>query len=265
MSTATQSRTVTLGVGIDTARYGHHATFLQEDRQPATKPLEFLESRNGYQQLQDAFSKLAKKHENAHFHIRVDAAGQYATNLLGFLEQLPWPKTISVGEPARNKQYRQVHFPKRKADATESHACARFAVVERPDATPPTPLEMLALREVASRLEFQVKTTTRQINRLHNLLARVFPELATGSYTIAAFKEGYARDGRRTPALSSKTEPKPVTIYLGSAFGLTGRVVGHDDAPIAGATVMASPSNAQGWDIGQAPLFARTDGQEILG
>jgi transposase len=179
MSTATHSRTVTLGVGIDTARYGHHATFLQEDRQPAIKPLEFLESRLGYQQLQDAFSKLAKKHENVHFHIRVDAAGQYATNLLEFLQRLTWPKTISVGEPARNKRYRQVHFPKRKADATESHACARFAVVERPDATPPTPPEMLALREVASRLEFQVKGTTRQINRLHNVLTRVFPEMAT--------------------------------------------------------------------------------------
>ena len=30
-----------LGVGIDTARYGHHVTFLREDKQPAatTRPL----------------------------------------------------------------------------------------------------------------------------------------------------------------------------------------------------------------------------------
>jgi transposase len=39
--------------------------------------------------------------------------------------------------------------------------------------------EFLALREVTSRLEFQVKQSTRLVNRLHNLLSRVFPELAT--------------------------------------------------------------------------------------
>src|SRR5271157_2271687 len=44
----------------------------------------------------------------------------------------------------------------------------------------PAPSEpMLLLREVAGRLQAQVKQTTRAINRLHNLLARVFPELAT--------------------------------------------------------------------------------------
>ena len=38
---------------------------------------------------------------------------------------------------------------------------------------------MLALQEVTSRLEFQSKESTRSVNRLHGLLARVFPELAT--------------------------------------------------------------------------------------
>ena len=41
-----------------------------------------------------------------------------------------------IGLPA----YRQVHFDKRKADPVESLACARFAIVERPDATPHNPL-----------------------------------------------------------------------------------------------------------------------------
>ncbi len=179
MPSTMSKTTAPIGVGLDTARYGHHATFLREDRQPAAKPLEFLESHRGYESLQNIFGKLAEKHTDAHFHIHVDAAGQYATNLLGFLHQLPWPKTISVGEPARNKHYRQVHFPKRKADATESYACARFALVEQPDPTPPVTPEMLALQEVTSRLEFQTKQSTREVNRLHNLLSRVFPELAT--------------------------------------------------------------------------------------
>ena len=38
---------------------------------------------------------------------------------------------------------------------------------------------MVLLREVAGRLQAQVKQTTQATNRLHNLMARVFPELAT--------------------------------------------------------------------------------------
>ncbi|HKB35505.1 MAG TPA: transposase, partial [Gemmataceae bacterium] len=51
--------------------------------------------------------------------------------------------------------------------------------VERPAATPaPTP-PMALLRELVGRLQGQVKQTTRASNRLHNLLARTFPELDT--------------------------------------------------------------------------------------
>jgi transposase len=45
---------------------------------------------------------------------------------------------------------------------------------------------MILLREVAGRLQAQVKQSTQAINRLHNLLARVFPELATLTDDIAA-------------------------------------------------------------------------------
>ena len=87
--------------------------------------------------------------------------------------------TVSIGEPKRNKDYRKAHFPKRTTDDTESQAMARFAVVEQPDATPAPSAPVVLLREVAGRLQAQVKQTTRAINRLHNLLARAFPELAT--------------------------------------------------------------------------------------
>ena len=33
------STTTSIGVGIDTARYGHHVTFLHPKRQPAAAPL----------------------------------------------------------------------------------------------------------------------------------------------------------------------------------------------------------------------------------
>jgi transposase len=171
--------TLSIGVGLDTARYGHHVTFLRHDLQLATEPFGFCESREGYNQLREAFQLLTQRHENVHFHIRIDAAGQYAANLQRFLYALDFPKTISVGEPKRNKDYRSVHFPKRKADPVDSQACARFAIVEHPKATLDTPSEFLQLREVLSSLQSQTKRTTRLTNQLHNRLSRAFPELAT--------------------------------------------------------------------------------------
>lgn len=175
----TSGPTVHLGVGIDTARYGHYVTFLRDDKQHAARQFGFAESREGYEQLQTALAKLSERHGgNVHFHIRVDVAGQYATNLEAFLRTLPFSNTISTGQPKANKDYASVHFPKRKADKVDSEACARFAVVERPAATPPTPPEFVPLRNLASVLQSQRRQTTRRVNQLHNHMARVFPELA---------------------------------------------------------------------------------------
>jgi len=168
-----------LGIGIDTARYGHHVSFLREDRKPAAPPLVVTESRDGYEQLQQQLESLHQKHSHAHFHVRIDAAGQYAVNLESFLRSLTLPMSVSVGEPKRNRDYHRAVSPKRKADATESLAMARFGVVERPDQTPPTPPEFAVLRRVASRLQAEVRQTTRLTNQLHNLMAGAFPELAS--------------------------------------------------------------------------------------
>jgi transposase len=167
-----------IGVGIDTARYGHRVSFLRPDRQPAAKPMTVLESRAGYQAFQQRLEQLHQQHPQVHFHVRIDAAGQYANNLEHFLRGLPLPMTLSVGEPKRNKDYQKAHFPKRTTDDTESQAMARFAVVELPGATAPITPAMTMLREVAGRLQAKVRQSTQAINRLHNLLARVFPELA---------------------------------------------------------------------------------------
>jgi transposase len=174
-----------IGVGIDTARYGHRVSFLRPDRKPAATPLTVMENRAGYQSLQERLNELHERHPGATFHVRIDAAGQYALNLELFLRGLGFPMTISVGEPKRNKDYQRAHFAKRITDDTESQAMARFAVVELPDATPAPSAPMILLREVAARLQSKVKQTTQAINRLHNLLARVFPELATLTDDIA--------------------------------------------------------------------------------
>jgi transposase len=187
MFNGTPTQTVThFGVGIDTHRYGHQVTFLNEDRQPAAKPLMVKESHEGYQALEQVLRRLQAEHPHAHFHVRIDAAGQYAINLERFLRRLSLPMTLSVGQPKRNKDYQRVHFPKRKSDVTESHAMARFAVVERPEATPVTEESLDLLRDIASRLHAQAGDTTRTINRLHKWMARAFPELATLVPDLAA-------------------------------------------------------------------------------
>jgi transposase len=177
-TTPAPANAVPIGVGIDTARYGHHVTFLRDDLQPAVPAFSFAESRDGYEQLERQFRKLHQQFPAVHFHIRLDAAGQYAANLETFLRRLPFPATLSIGEPARNQRYRQALFPKRKSDPVESYCAARYALRERPGATPAHAAAIAQLRETVSRLEAQSRHSTRLINQLHNLLARVFPELA---------------------------------------------------------------------------------------
>jgi Transposase len=127
VTTSATEHVLPIGVGIDTARYGHHVTFLRDDLQPAVPAFSFAESREGYQQLERQFQTLQQRFPTAHFHIRLDAAGQYAANLEAFLRELPYPATLSIGEPARNQRYRQALFPKRKSDPVESYCAARYA------------------------------------------------------------------------------------------------------------------------------------------
>jgi transposase len=175
-----------IGVGIDTARYGHRIHFLREDKQPAAEPITIREDRQGYKELKQKLDRLHQKHPEAQFHIHLDAAGQYATNLIRYLQSLALPLVVSVGEPARNKNYQKTFSPKRTCDDTESRAMARYGVVEQPSATPSNSDEIYILQEVVGRQQGRVRDTTRAINRLHNVLARVFPELSMIVPDIAA-------------------------------------------------------------------------------
>lgn len=176
-----------IGIGIDTARYGHHVTFLREDKQPACPPMTVMETRVGYDQLQSQIERLHQRFPNARIYLRIDAAGQYAANLESFLRSLTNLQiSISVGEPKRNKDYHSAHSPKRQSDTTESYAMARYAVVERPDESFGKPMQFEVLRRVAARLESQAKQSTRLINQLHETLSASFPELATLINDLAA-------------------------------------------------------------------------------
>ena len=89
--------TIRCGVGIDTSRYGHYAAFLRDDLQPAADELAFVESAKGYEQFRQRLVAIAARHPAVTFVIRLDAAGQYADNLLHFLPQLD----RASGQPAQ--------------------------------------------------------------------------------------------------------------------------------------------------------------------
>jgi len=177
------------GVGIDTSRYGHYAAFLGDDLRPAAAELAFPESAAGYALLRQRLQHIARRLAPVTFVVRLDAAGQYADNLLHFLHALgtppadaggspAFPLTLSCGDPQRNKNYRAALFGPHKSDPVEARACARYALAERPTSVTPLSPQLRALRQVAGRLQAVVRQRTRLINQFHHLLALTFPELA---------------------------------------------------------------------------------------
>jgi transposase len=177
------------GVGIDTSRYGHYAVFLDDDLQPAAAEMAFPESAVGYALLRQRLQHIARRLAPVTFVVRLDAAGQYADNLLHFLHTLGTPPAdaggspafsliLSCGDPQRNKNYRAALFGPHKSDPVEARACARYALAERPASVTPLSPQLRTLRQVAGRLQAVVRQRTRLINQFHHLLALTFPELA---------------------------------------------------------------------------------------
>jgi transposase len=183
-----------VGVGIDTSRYGHYAAFLGDDLQPAAPEIGFAESAQGYARFRQRLEQLVQRHGPLHFIIRLDAAGQYADNLLHFLHSLADAPdcahavtvSISCGDPQRNKNYRAALFGNKKSDPTEARAAARYAAAERPAHVPTPPPALRTLRRVAGRLQAVVRQRTRLTNQFHQLLALSFPELALLVKDLAA-------------------------------------------------------------------------------
>jgi transposase len=181
-----------IGVGIDTSPYGHYAAFLRDDLQPAAAALAFAESAEGYAALRQRLELVAQRDGPCALLVRLDAAGQYADNLLHFLHGLAQTDgslrglTLSWGDPQRNKNYRAAVFASKKSDPVEARPAARFAVSERPAPTPPLGEALRIVRQVAGRLQAVVRQRTRLLNQLHHLLALAFPELALLVKDLAA-------------------------------------------------------------------------------
>lgn len=74
-----------------------------------------------------------------------------------------WSKTFR-GHSLQNKRYREAHYDKRKADPIESLACARFAVVEKPQPMPAPDAAFGALRNTVAALEACATNLTRPPN-----------------------------------------------------------------------------------------------------
>jgi transposase len=172
---------VDIGVGIDTSRYGHYAAFLGPDLQTAAPDLEVIESAVGYARLRQRLGDLVARHGRVHFHVRLDAAGLYADNLLAWFAGLRIDRaafTVSCGDTQRNKNYRVAVYGHQKSDPVEARSCARYALTERPQPGALVAPELVPVRQAAARLQAVVRQRTRLVNQLHQLLARTFPELA---------------------------------------------------------------------------------------
>jgi transposase len=172
---------IAIGVGIDTSRYGHYAAFLGPDLQTAAPDLEVLESAAGYARLRQRLIDLVARFGAVHFHVRLDAAGLYADNLLAWLGALDLDHaafTVSCGDTQRNKNYRVAVYGHQKSDPVEARSCARYALTERPRPGVAIPPALVPLRQLAARLQAVVRQRTRLVNQLHQLLARTYPELA---------------------------------------------------------------------------------------
>lgn len=206
-ATAAPATLTLIGVGSATARYGPHATFLRPDLQPAAPPLDFAESAHGYAQLRQRLPAICQRYGPAHGHLRLDAAGLYADNLLAFLHTLAEPKIISCGDTRRNQNYRAAIFGAQKSDPVESQALARYALTEKPRATPPLSPQRRLLRTLAGRLEAQVRLITRLVNQRHQLRARAFPELALVVKDLTAGGVLELLDGSATAAKVAGARP----------------------------------------------------------
>ena len=168
-----------VGVGIDTSRYGHYAAFLREDLSAIAGELQFVESAAGYAQLRGRFEQIVAKLGPVNFQVRLDAAGQYADNLLHFLRSLAGASrsstfTISCGDPQRNKNYRAALFGAKKSDPVEARAAARYALAEQPTPANLMPDELRTLRQVAGRLQAALGADELQHGDALGALGRVW-------------------------------------------------------------------------------------------
>ena len=165
-----------IGVGIDVARYEHVVQFWSPDKEPMRRELAVPESREGYEALQQAMQELNRIHHGPVFRIGMDMANVYGQNLQAFLQQQSFRMVITELNPLTNRRYKEVFLQDNKSDAIDAAAAARFAIVEKPKASPHLDPFHQRLLAVVSRYESQTRSTTRLVCQLHQALSRAWPE-----------------------------------------------------------------------------------------
>jgi transposase len=184
-----------VGLGIDTARYGHVGSFWVGNKSHGG-PINIAESAEGYHKLRVAIDKVKEKFPHARILARVDEAGQYGSNLINWIHsQSDLGIEVSTGDTNQNKHYRATISANNKSDISESRALARFTVKEDPAPRAPFPPRIIELQELCRAIEAEARHLTRAKNQLHNLLARTFPELAnlvsdiSSNYILSALEK----------------------------------------------------------------------------
>ena len=169
---------VEIGVGIDIARYRHVVQFIDANKRPLRQKLVIDENRQGYDRLAKTFDDLARRHRDPLFRCVIDDASVYGRNLRTFLQTLPHKVVITAANPLLNRYYKKAFLKDNKNDELDAQFVARFAVSERPAASPPIDPDIELLKTLCSRLASQKRQTLRISNQMHQLLATCFPEFA---------------------------------------------------------------------------------------
>jgi uncharacterized GH25 family protein/protocatechuate 3,4-dioxygenase beta subunit len=84
----------------------------------------------------------------------------------------------------------------------------------------------------------------------------VFPEMASGRWTLVAKATGMSRAAARDVVLRGGENPPEVVIRLGMGHTLSGRVLDPDGKPVPAAVVLGGRPN-DAWDMGSAASRAR--------
>ena len=170
---------VPIGVGFDTARFGHHVTFLDAQLNLVCPPMEFVEAKAGY--------------DSVRLCLRTASSSVSATSISTFASMRP-ANMPPISRPSCGSSRLPRPFPSANRPAI-SIIGSPFFPNARPIPSrvfvplgsrcssglrPPSP------RRTGSRLcakssrgsRGKRALSTRLANQLHNLLARVFPELA---------------------------------------------------------------------------------------
>lgn len=196
-------------VGIDVGKKSHHACVRDSEEDTYGKVFSFTADRDGFQGFLEFLDSHAPKDQ---FLIGMEAAGPYSLTLRYFLLERGY--TVVEVNPFHANQFRKAQGKKAKTDRIDARSLAAFLSVGSCKPLTLTDPVLENLRELTRFRADLIQDRTRQLNRLHEVLATSFPELmsqltSVDSPTILTLLESYPG-----PQALLEADPQAITAHL---------------------------------------------------